>query len=399
MSKKKLIFITMLAMLMVFAITAISMAANISEASQSCISCHESLGATKGVIHDWEDSKHSEVGVSCYECHEAKPSDKDAFKHNGYTIATIVSPKDCGSCHSKAVEQHNNSLHAKGYDFTKKSGLYKYIGEASKISGCRTCHGSKVKVLENGKLDPSTWPNNGIGRVNPDGSKGSCSACHTSHKFSVAEARKPEACGQCHLGPDHPQKEIYEESKHGAIYAMEGDEWNWDDPAGEWNTEDFRAPTCATCHMSEIGDAKLTHNVSARLSWELERPLSVKTKQWKKKRSKMKSVCTECHSQQWTNNHFDKLDQVVETYNNDFYKPYKKKYEQAKKDGVLTPGGFNDELDWKFFEFWHHEGRRARMGAAMGGPDYVNWHGFYELAEDVQIMDRLLEEAYEGAEH
>ncbi len=39
--------------------------------------------------------------------------------------------------------------------------------------------------------------------------------------FPVAEARKPEACGQCHLGPDHPQIEIYNESKHGAIYNAE----------------------------------------------------------------------------------------------------------------------------------------------------------------------------------
>ncbi len=31
-------------------------------------------------------------------------------------------------------------------------------------------------------------------------------------------ARQPESCGKCHLGPDHPQKEIYEESKHGVAF-------------------------------------------------------------------------------------------------------------------------------------------------------------------------------------
>ena len=28
--------------------------------------------------------------------------------------------------------------------------------------------------------DPATWPNTGIGRINPDGSEGSCTACHSS---------------------------------------------------------------------------------------------------------------------------------------------------------------------------------------------------------------------------
>ena len=66
--------------------------------------------------------------------------------------------------------------------------------------------------LPNGKFDPATWPNTGIGRINPDGSAGSCSACHTRHSFSKAQAREPQTCGKCHLGPDHPQMEIYQES-------------------------------------------------------------------------------------------------------------------------------------------------------------------------------------------
>ncbi|NIN95684.1 MAG: hypothetical protein GTO49_12040, partial [Anaerolineae bacterium] len=69
----------------------------------------------------------------------------------------------------------------------------------------------------------------------------------------VAEARKPETCGQCHLGPDHPQHEIYEESKHGNIYASEGDSWNWESPSGQWGPKDITAPTCATCHISGFG--------------------------------------------------------------------------------------------------------------------------------------------------
>ena len=48
--------------------------------------------------------------------------------------------------------------------------------------------------------------------------------------------------------------------------------------------------------------------------------------------------------------------------------------------GKLTEDSyFDEELEWEFYELWHHEGRRARMGAAMMAPDYAWWHGFYEL--------------------
>ena len=64
--------------------------------------------------------------------------------------------------------------------------------------------------MEDGTLSPASWPNTGMGRMNPDGTPGACSTCHTRHLFSVAVAREPGACGNCHLGPDHPQLEIYE---------------------------------------------------------------------------------------------------------------------------------------------------------------------------------------------
>ncbi|HIE23469.1 MAG TPA: hypothetical protein EYP68_04490 [Candidatus Korarchaeota archaeon] len=101
---------------------------------------------------------------------------------------------------------------------------------SNQFLGCMQCHGSIVKVESTDAKVPdlSGWSNVGVGRMNPDGSLGSCSSCHTRHKFSVAEARDPESCGQCHLGPDHPQIEIYLESKHGNIYSAEGSEWNWD---------------------------------------------------------------------------------------------------------------------------------------------------------------------------
>ena len=89
---------------------------------------------------------------------------------------------------------------------------------------------AKIKRDANGQptLHASTWPNTGIGRLNLDGSLGSCSACHSRHDFSPRRARQPENCGKCHLGPDHPQKEIYDESKHGVAFRDLKDHMNLD---------------------------------------------------------------------------------------------------------------------------------------------------------------------------
>ena len=47
--------------------------------------------------------------------------------------------------------------------------------------------------------------------------------------------------------------------------------------------------------------------------------------------------------------------------------------------GLLDKSKFFDEhLEVEYYELWHHEGRRARMGATMMAPDYSWWHGFYE---------------------
>lgn len=57
---------------------------------------------------------------------------------------------------------------------------------------------------------------------------------------------------------------------------------------------------------------------------------------------------------------------------------------------------FANKIDWIWFEFWHHEGRRARHAASMQGPDYTHCHGTYDLARHsctrmVPELERLVE--------
>ena len=389
--------------------------------SDPCISCHEREGVLEGAIKDWEESKHAENNVSCRDCHEALTTDPDAVNHNGFYMSPVVSPKDCSKCHEQEVLKFGQSLHSFGTEyyellFNKEKLPYlesqiegEYIAvdgqnitHAATVRGCQSCHGTNMtgKSTE----DFTVWPNNGIGRINPDGSKGSCSSCHSRHSFSVEEARKPETCGQCHMGPDHPQIEMYYESKHGNIYSAEGDTWNW--TSDDWKAGvDYRAPTCASCHMSSAPGISTTHDVSSRLSWELESATSKRTDNtanslgdrisdgstWMEKQNRMKTVCKQCHSTTWTDNYYEQADLVVELYNEQ-YLSAKAVVTELYDDGLLSMTGFDEPIEFKIYEMWHHEGRRARMGAFMMAPDYVQWHGFYELLQDRVEIDHMAEE-------
>jgi hypothetical protein len=256
-------------------------------------------------------------------------------------------------------------------------------------TGCYHCHGTVLAIDDKGKLDPTTWPNVGVGRLNMDGSKGSCTSCHSRHRFAVSEARRPEACDSCHLGPDHPQIEIYEESKHGTIYNAFGDEFNFKAAAGTWSPgTDYRAPTCAACHMSGSGKVMGTHDVTERISWETQAPLTVRPadfkpfpagNDWQVEREKMKNVCRSCHGDSWIDDFYQGFDKAVEEYNEVYFKPAKAMLDDLYGKGLLDNTKFFDEhLELQFYELWHHEGRRARMGVMMMAPDYAWWHGFYE---------------------
>jgi len=52
----------------------------------------------------------------------------------------------------------------------------------------------------------------------------------------------------------------------------------------------------------------------------------------------------------------------------------------------------DEQLEIDMYELWHHEGRRARFGAAMMAPDYAWWHGFYELKKRCMIIEEQVEQ-------
>jgi hydroxylamine dehydrogenase len=382
--------------------------ARMSEQTEKCIGCHRD--ATHGIYQEWGTSKHFRANVGCYECHQAQPGDKDAMKHDDFLISIIVSPKDCGRCHSSEVAQFEDSHHAKAAFILGSldnfladivEGDWNYQGgSALTVNGCAQCHGNEVKVGKDGSLLSTGWPNTGIGRINPDASVGSCSACHQRHAFSAAQARQPENCGKCHLGPDHPQKEIYDESKHGIAYAAHKDDLSMDEAKWVLGEDYTAAPTCATCHMSSVrtsdGDLlPVTHDVGLRISWNNRPAVSIRPEisdkklglekmaavTWDKRRAEMQQVCHVCHTPGFTGNFYEQYDGLIQLYDSKFAEPGVKLMGILTQNKLITDTQFDEPVEWTWYELWHHEGRRARHGASMMAPDYTHWHGMYEVGK------------------
>ncbi len=202
----------------------------------------------------------------------------------------IVTPNYRGRCHAKEQAQLAKSYHAQAAQFI--GSLDNVLGEVVESgpatnNGCRQCHGSEVKYLKDGKFDYTTWPNSGIGRINPDGSKGTCAACRGRHSFSSKVAHAPQNCGKCHLGPGDPQIEIYAESKHGIQFRANIDKMNLDAKSWVVGKDYSAAPTCATCHMSATPTLPVTHDVGDRISYTLRPAISIKQQDWEQKRASM----------------------------------------------------------------------------------------------------------------
>ena len=252
------------ALVLVFALIAPPAAADttppVSEATETCLMCHETLHP--GIVAGWRSSRHAavtpaaatavdglarkvssndipdaltQVVVGCAECHTLRPDEHEGvFEHNDYRVHSVVSPGDCRVCHAVEAEQYSGNIMAHAYGNLKNNDLYQDlernilgvpVREDGRLSfrdpdpeteavGCLYCHGTRLEVTgtetrdtDFGEMEFPTiagWPNQGVGRVNLDGTLGSCSACHTRHTFSIEIARKPYTCWVCHVGPGVP---------------------------------------------------------------------------------------------------------------------------------------------------------------------------------------------------
>jgi hydroxylamine dehydrogenase len=373
----------------------------LASSRDECVTCHRR--ATPGIVKQYGYSAMAAAEVSCSNCHEVAADYAGAVEHEGNHVLPQPTTAMCQRCHAAEVAQYNQSRHGLpayvayagtqdltpellekyesipegGYAPDKmRNALFAKEGPAITRFACVSCHN--------------------IGDPQADGSVGKCAKCHLRHEFSLEQVRKPETCNACHIGPDHPQWEIYHESPHGIAYATGGEHWNWGAEPGTLTVEDFTAATCAICHMSGFGASGTTHDVGERLTWYLFAPISQRRPAWQDNRTRMQNVCRECHNEEFIKAFYTAADAATE-HVNAWVEESDAMIAPLQDEGLLTAEPFDESIDFVYFELWHHWGRTAKFGTWMQGADYVQWHGAYEVLSDLAELREMVEEKLRAA--
>ena len=361
-------------------------------ASGKCAECH--LRTQYSIVHEYEMSLHARKGVNCLDCHQPVAG-QQKNDHQGFVISTKLTAGNCRACHEDVYQQFLRSRHAapawaavygeKGltpeqvnFSETYQPGgtrrpphpFVQMEGGAGVTSGCEQCHS--------------------VGKPNTDGTIGNCTACHTRHTSSIHIARLPSTCAQCHMGPDHSQIEIYEESKHGVMFQAQEHFLNLDAPPKTLTTRDMFVPTCSTCHMSGIDGLGVTHDPSERLSYYLANAITAKRPNYAQAQAKMKQICSQCHTAPLIDRVYGQAEQIVQS-TNQRVQAAQDLVNGLRKDGVLTGAPFSQPIDFVYFDLWHYDGRTSKHGAFMGGADFVQWHGNYPMMQKMVELKSMAE--------
>jgi hypothetical protein len=467
--------------------------AKLSEATQACIECHQVIHP--GIVADWQRSRHARVtpraamavtglglkvssasvpeelqdtAVGCAECHTLRAKEHaDTYAHNGYEIHTVVSSGDCRTCHVQEAEQYSRNIMAHAYKNLAENKVYNDLentilgrlerkngriaiqpaNAATRDEACYYCHGTKLKIvgkemrntalageLEFPKIEG--WPNQGVGRINLDGTLGSCAACHTRHQFSIEMARKPYTCKECHVGPDVPVAKVYEASKHGNIFSTHNKDWEFQ--TVPWTIgRDFTAPTCAACHVSLVVDtegevvAQRSHQMNDRLPWrmfgliyahphpiepdttiirnkngqplptDLEGGFAAKyligTDEMEKRRKTLQAVCLSCHGTSWVDGQWARFENTIRETNAKTLgatRIMKEVWAAGLAKGLDQKASpFDEGIERRWADSWLIYANTIRFSSAMGcGGDYgVFADGRYELNKAFMDLHDWLE--------
>ena len=233
-----------------------------------CIDCHVDINTKKKADHR-VDIKMPTADV-CGNCHLQEYAERESERD------TILWPKN--------QWPRGRPSHALDYRANVETDIYAGMPQREIADGCTMCHTNQNK----------------------------CDNCHTRHEFSVANSRKPEACGTCHSGADHNNWEAYNGSQHGLGYQASKNQWNWDIQLKDAVVKGGqRFPTCQSCHMEYQG--KFTHNTVRKVRWAnypfvpgIREPVFG---EWGQKRlDAWVKTCTTCHSERFARAYMEFID-------------------------------------------------------------------------------------------
>ncbi len=344
-------------------------------ADDDCLNCHRQK--TPGAVSQWQGSAHAGAEISCMDCHG---SDHNKIE----TGQAFVDAKTCGKCHQTALEQHEASRH--GLGLHSGWGCTRNLPDRNP-GECRFCHeeGSTrpLSTVECSRFLTQSSEMRELGCNRCHQVENSCASCHTNHLTDLKIVQNPNVCAKCHMGPDHPQWEMWETSLHGTLYTTAGE---------------TIGPDCQRCHMPQG-----THNVSTGLTMTPGgAPYSGADR--KSQRSAMLKICTDCHAESFARRELERGDGIREqsaalvneaetivwdladrgllSPMPDNRPPHPLRGKVLVTDGQMLYEG-TSHIERLLFKMKKYDFAKTVKGAYHQNPAYTHWYGNAELKMDL----------------
>lgn len=402
--------------------------------STSCEGCHSRYHSTivsqfLGSAMGLPGTQNARVDyplrkIGCVDCHG---NDHTAIMRSKGRVEELV----CARCHPVIYKDHVlDAGHSYGpgpgdlgINWERNIGVPHYAQMPRKVMemGCDPCH------AQAGATDAVYWSDSLMQYVDTSSLtyRNGCIACHTRHAFDLGEARKPESCYTCHMGPDHPNYEAYMSSKHGSIYAARGDAWDWRTPLPQ---AEYDTPTCAYCHMVYVDDdgaRRSSHHMTTKIIWGMGVQPAVgridditATPDNRSRRNEMVKLCMTCHSEDKARGYLESADAhklagdalVIEA---------REILRELYDDGLIDPGhqqlsagllrgprftavALGEEqmaqhsptslyydvapIEREYFDMFFFSALKSYKGAFHMSPDYAWWYGYAAVLGDLAAI-------------
>jgi hypothetical protein len=338
--------------------------------ADDCIDCHRQ--ETPAAVSQWQSSAHANK-VACIDCHG---QDHDRMLAG----EAVVDAKVCGRCHEEAFHEHTRSRHGMGLH--SGWGCTRNLNDRDPRE-CLFCHeeGStrpKSQVQCARFLEQSTEMGM-IGCNRCHQVETSCASCHTNHLTDLEPIRQPEVCATCHMGPDHPQWEMWQTSRHGVLFETMGEEVG---------------PSCQRCHMpSGSHDVSFGITMTPAMIRFPDEVVSVR-------REEMVGVCRECHGKSFSERelqHGDAVrtqsvalisqaaDVIRDLADHDLLVPsveerpaHPLRGHQLVLDGQMLYEDYS-HIERLFFKMKKYDLAKTVKGAYHQNPAYTHWYGNAEM--------------------